>query len=273
MRSTRLPGKVLADLGGRPALDWTVRAARATIGVDEIWVATSSSPVDDRIVNWCGTNAVPVHRGSENDVLDRYAGAVRASNADVVVRITADCPLLDPMVIAQVIRLRAATGAEYASNTYPPTWPDGLDCEVVTAKALLMAASEALRATDREHVTPYVRNNRSRFPAETLVAPLPDLINERWTLDTPADLKFLAAVMSRLPADRVATYLDVLAVLDHEPALRDINRLEIRNAGFEASLAVEKLDVGRRYDRSQQFLERAERVIPLGAQTFSKSKI
>ena len=175
------------------------------------WLATSSSPVDDRIVNWCGTNAVPVHRGSENDVLDRYAGAVRASNADVVVRITADCPLLDPMVIAQVIRLRAATGAEYASNTYPPTWPEqGLDCEVVTAKALLMAASEALRATDREHVTPYVRNNRSRFPAETLVAPLPDLINERWTLDTPADLKFLAAVMSRLPADRVATYLDVL---------------------------------------------------------------
>ena len=132
------------------------------------------------------------------------AGAVAASGADVVVRITADCPLLDPAVIAQTIRLRAMTGADYASNADPPTWPDGLDCEVVTAKALSAAAKEATRASDREHVTPFVRNNRARFTAETLVAPLPGLAAERWTLDTPDDLALLQAVAARLPSERRA---------------------------------------------------------------------
>lgn len=273
MGSTRLPGKVLEDLGGLPAIGWTVRAARATLGIDEVWVATSTASSDDGIAQWCEKSGVSVHRGSEQDVLDRYAGAAGASKAEVVVRLTADCPLLDPTVMAQVIRLRAVTGAAYASNGYPPTWPDGLDCEVVTTAALLTAAKEAVRATDREHVTAFVRNNRARFPAETLISPLPDLVKERWTLDTPDDLKFLRAVTSRLPADRVPSHLDVLAILDRDPSIRELNRRETRNAGFEAGLAAEKIEPVRHFEKSQQMLERAEKVIPLGAQTFSKSRI
>jgi spore coat polysaccharide biosynthesis protein SpsF (cytidylyltransferase family) len=111
MGSTRLPGKVLMDLGGRPALAWVVRAARAAVGVDEVWVATSTAASDDPVARWCNDNDVPVHRGSEHDVLDRYAGAMLASGADAIIRLTGDCPLLDPAVIAQTVRLRAMTGA------------------------------------------------------------------------------------------------------------------------------------------------------------------
>ncbi|MGC1466245.1 MAG: aminotransferase class III-fold pyridoxal phosphate-dependent enzyme [Pseudolabrys sp.] len=273
MGSSRLPGKVLTDLGGKPVLAWSVRAARAALGVDEVWVATSDAKSDDAIADWCKANGIAMHRGSESDVLDRYAGAARASGANVVIRLTADCPLLDPAVIAQTVRLRAVTGADYASNIDPPTWPDGLDCEVVTAEALFTAAREATRASDREHVTPFIRNNRHRFSAETLICPLPALAAERWTLDTPGDLELLTALAARLPADRAPSYLEVLAVLDREPQLRALNQNEDRNAGLVASAAAEALDLGRSYARSQELIERAERVIPLASQTFSKSRL
>lgn len=274
MGSTRLPGKVLTALGDRPAIAWVVRAARETLGIDEVWVATSTAPSDDPVAAWCAGNGVPVHRGSEDDVLDRYAGAMQASAADVVVRITGDCPLLDPAVVAQAIRLRASAGADYVSNADPPTWPDGLDCEVMTAAALAAAAREATRPSDREHVTPFIRNNRARFPADTLVSPLPGLASERWTLDTADDLAFLRAVAARLPSrERAPSHLEVLAVLDREPQLRDVNRRETRNAGFAISLLREPIDTGRTFDRSQRLLARAEKVIPLGSQTFSKSRL
>jgi glutamate-1-semialdehyde 2,1-aminomutase/spore coat polysaccharide biosynthesis protein SpsF len=273
MGSNRLPGKVLADLGGRPALGWVVRAARAVPAIDAVWVATSVGAGDDPIAAWCEANQVPVCRGAEQDVLERYAKAIAASGAEVVVRITADCPFFDPAVAGQAIRLRQVTGADYASNVDPQTWPDGLDCEVVTASALLAAAAEAKRPSDREHVTPFVRNNRARFSWETLIAPLPGLRAERWTLDTPEDLEFLRQVARRLPADHVPSYLEILAVLDREPALRDLNRGEVRNAGYAAGVAADLMRTERAFDRSREMIARAERVIPLGSQTFSKSRL
>jgi len=273
MGSTRLPGKVLALLADRPVLAWVVRAARAAVGIDDVWVATSSSVADDAIAEWCKSNDVPVHRGSEHDVLDRYAGAANASSANVVVRLTADCPLLDPAVIAQTVRLRSVTDADYASNIDPPTWPDGLDCEVMTTKALLEAAAAARQPSDREHVTPFIRNNRDRFTSETLVSPLPRLASERWTLDTADDLALLSALALRVPNERPPSHLEVLAALDREPDLRSLNSHAERNAGFAASVAADKVDTGRRYDRSQELIARAECVIPLGSQTFSKSKL
>lgn len=252
-------------------LAWVVRAAQAVPGVDAICVATSTAAADDAIAAWCQKNLVMCHRGPEFDVLERYAGAIRLTSADVVVRITADCPFLDPRVVGEVIRLRAVTGVDYASNVDPPTWPDGLDCEVVTSKALLIAALQARRAAEREHVTPFVRNHRAQFPAETLIAPLPGLHAERWTLDTPQDLAFLSAVVGRLPADATPSYLDILAALDRAPQLRAINKGEKRNSKYEASVRTEQLDVQRNFSGSQRLLERAERVVPLGSQTFSKS--
>lgn len=273
MGASRLPGKVLCALGGEPVLAWVTQAAKAASGVDAVWIATSENAGDDAVAEWANKHKVPLYRGSEHDVLERYAGAAKASEAQIVVRLTADCPFLDPQVVAQTIRLRAVTAAAYASNVDPPTWPDGLDCEVFTVEALLAAATEATRPSDREHVTPFIRNNRVRFPAETLIAPLPGLAKERWTLDTPEDFKFLSAVAERLPEKRPPSFLDVLAVLDAEPKLREINSDAKRNAGFAKSIAGDKIDTDRRYGRSQLMLDRAERVIPLGAQTFSKSRI
>ena len=273
MGSTRLPGKVLADLAGKPVLAWVVRAARAALGVDDVWVATSTAAADGAVAAWCKANGVPIHRGSEDDVLDRYVGAARASGAQVIVRITADCPLLDPAVIAQVIRLRLVTGAAYVSNVDPSTWPDGLDCEVLTADALIAAATEATRPSDREHVTPFVRNNRDRFASDTLVSPLPGLATERWTLDTPEDLALLSALAIRLQPDHPPSYLDVLAVLDREPGLRDLNGKNTRNTGLGARIKAGRIATDRQYNRSQRLIERAERVIPTGSQTFSKSKL
>ncbi len=273
MGASRLPGKVLAKLGGEPVLFWVTRAARSALGIDDVWIATSENAADDAVAAWAINHNIPVHRGSEHDVLDRFAGAAKASAADIVVRLTADCPFLDPQVVAQTVRLRAMTGADYASNIDPPTWPDGLDCEVLTAGALFAAAAEAKRPSDREHVTPFVRNNRARFSSETLIAPLPGLAGERWTLDTPSDLEFLSAVAERLPSDRAPSHLEVLAVIDREPKLREINSNALRNVGFTKSLSAEKIDAGRGYARSHRMLDRAERVIPLGSQTFSKSKI
>lgn len=153
MASSRLPNKVLMDLAGIPVLQWVVRAAKAVPEVDEVWVATSTSAQDDPIAEWCEQNRIQFYLGSEEDVLARFHDTALASGAHIAVRLTADCPLLDPAVIRQTIQLRATTGADYASNVAPPTWPDGLDCEVFTVAALRTAATEACRRSDREHVT------------------------------------------------------------------------------------------------------------------------
>jgi glutamate-1-semialdehyde aminotransferase/spore coat polysaccharide biosynthesis protein SpsF (cytidylyltransferase family) len=272
MLSTRLPGKVLADLSGMPVLAWVVRATCAAVGVDDVWVATSTAHADDAIAIWCKEHSVKIFRGLELDVLDRFARTALASAADVVVRITADCPFIDPSVIGQVIRLRAETGADYASNIDPRTWPDGLDCEVVTLAALSQAAKEAVRPSEREHVTPFIRKNRARFPAEALIAPIPHLWRERWTLDTSKDLEFLRAVAKRLPRTHAPSHLEILSVLDQAPELRRINAENERNVALDSGLAAKPL-LDRKFTRSHDFMRRAEKVIPLGSQTFSKSRI
>lgn len=276
MDSTRLPGKVLTDLAGRPVLAWVVDAATAIPGVDGVAVATSVESSDDPIAAWCEANAVRCRRGSKGDVLDRMIRAAEAEKADVVVRLTADCPLLDPAVCGQVVLLRKRTGADYASNTRPCNWPDGLDCEVVTSAVLSQAGEEARLPSQREHVTPWFRGNRARLKVRYLPCPIPGLETERWTLDTEQDLVFLRAVAERLPAGRPPSFMDVLAVLEKEPELRAINadfsptakRKRVALEDF-ASKAYRK----RSYARSSALLAQVERLIPLGSQTFSKSRI
>src|SRR5262245_27378204 len=165
MGSSRLPGKVLMDLDGSPVIRWVTTALETASCVDDVWIATSTLPADDAIAYWCENTGIHCFRGSETDVLSRVYGAAKAARADVVVRVTCDCPLLDPAVIGQVIRLRQMTGADYASNIDPPTWPDGLDVEAFTFAALEIAHNVAIRATDRECVTRFIARNRSRFKA------------------------------------------------------------------------------------------------------------
>jgi glutamate-1-semialdehyde 2,1-aminomutase len=275
MGSTRLPGKVLAPLGRMPVLGWVVRAAQAIPGVDAVVVATGSSAENDPIAAWCASARVAAMRGPDEDVLARYALAAREARADIVLRLTADCPLLDPAVCGQVLHLVASGCADYASNVDPATWPDGLDCEAFTADALFAADRLAGGAPEREHVTPFMRADRARLRNAPLVCPLPGLAAERWTLDTPGDMEFLQGIASRLGAAAPPSFVEVLALLRACPELRRPPS-EVRNAGFARSVALAAATVPagqRSFDRSRALLESAERLIPLGSQTFSKSRV
>jgi len=273
MSSSRLPGKVLADLGGRPVLDWVLRAATAIPGIDRVVVATSRFTADDSIADWCGAHGVRCERGSESDVLERYHDAASAVGADVVMRLTADCPLLDPHVCGQVLALLRRSEADYASNIDPTTWPDGLDCEVFTSAALDIASKEAVLPGDREHVTRFLRAHRHRFRVESLVCPLSGLARERWTLDTESDLAFLRALTPHLPQDRPPSFVETLSVLDREPAVRAINEHVAADRQTLTARAMELPPNPPSFDVSNALYTKISSQIPLATQTFSKSRM
>src|SRR6266446_2683668 len=276
--STRLPGKVLLPMyrvdSPYPAgtsigmVAWSAGLAQ----VDEVIIATSDLPQDDKIVEWAKSHGHKYFRGSETDVLSRFHGAAQQYDADIIVRLTGDCPLLDPRVIAEVIQLRKMKDVMYATNTDPPTYPDGLDVEVFTREALEIANREATRPSDRDTVTRYMVRNRHRFSAADLTCPLPGLVAERWVLDSPEDYEFIKEIIKRIGDEDPPSYLDILRLLDKEPWLRDLNKHLTRNERHYEALAVENLGK-RSYSISKECLDRAEHLIPLGAQTFSKSKL
>ena len=222
MGSTRLPGKVLEQLQGEPVLARVVQRARRARRVDSVIVATTTSVPDQAIVAECARLAVPCYRGSEEDVLDRYLQAARGHNAQHVVRITADCPLIDPELMDQVVAAFFDAAADYASLDIESSYPRGLDVEVVSAAALEVAGREARLPYERVHVMPFFYHHPERFRLVNVKA-ADDLSHYRWTLDTKEDLEFLRAVCARLPDVNTAGWRDVLAVLEREPALAAIN--------------------------------------------------
>jgi len=191
---------------------------------DQVVVATSVSSADDRLVTKCEQIAVPVFRGSELDVLDRFRGAARAFQADVCVRITADCPLIDPEVTDYIIERfwQANPAVDYASNKIPQSYPRGLDTEVFTIAALERAWQNASLSYERSHVTLYIYEHPEQFKLLGITSDV-DRAGWRWTVDTPEDLEFVRAVYERLGPDDQFSWRDVLTLLDREPALRDIN--------------------------------------------------
>lgn len=271
MGSQRLPGKVMTRLKGVPAIGWVATAASRAVGVDEVVVATSTNSENDVIERWCRINGIECYRGSEDDVLDRYIGVVDKYNADAIVRLTADCPLHDYRVIGDVIAAFKATGCDYACNTEPPTYPDGLDTEVISARALKAAHQEAVRKSDRDTVTRFIVRNRSRFPAENVIAPV-NMVKERWVMDSPEDLSFIQAVLSHTHDRWTPSYQSILEILRAHPEIRLLNAKYSRNERFFEGLQGD-FHGPRSFARSSAALERSEKTIPLGAQTFSKSKL
>jgi len=234
--STRLPGKVLLDVGGKTVLERVVQRVRAARGVEEVIVATTTERDDDRIATWCAVHGVACHRGSADDVLDRFHQAARAKSPDRIVRITADCPLMDPAVIDLVIAAHEQSRADYAANTIEPTFPDGLDVEVLSFGALERAWREARLASEREHVTPYLWKNPGLFSLHS-VKNTEDLSGKRWTLDEPEDYRFIREVY-RILADAGDIFgMDtVLAMLREHPQVERINARFRRNDGYEKSV-------------------------------------
>lgn len=223
MGSTRLPGKVLADLAGEPMLARVIERARRAKRVDKVVVATTDLPQDDVLVALCRERGWLVTRGSERDVLDRYAKAAREHGGDVIVRVTSDCPLLSPALVDDCVGalLDALPAADYACNTLPPrTYPRGLDVEAVSREALERAWRDDPDPATREHVTPYIYRHPAAFRL-VRVAGGADHSRHRWTVDTPADLAFARAVYGALGAS--FEWRDALRFVEARPDVAGIN--------------------------------------------------
>lgn len=226
MSSTRLPGKVLLDLGGRPSLERMIERVKRAKRVNETVIATTTEASDDPIVEMGRRIQAPVFRGSLPDVLDRYYQCALAHNAEIVVRLTGDCPLIDPDLIDDVVNALQEQQADFACNRLPPpftrTYPIGLDVEACTFAALANAWQNAAEKHDREHVLPYLYEVPGRFKVIQLHHNV-DYGHMRWTLDTPEDLSLLREVIRRLNGRNDFTWLEVLELFQKDPQLAVIN--------------------------------------------------
>jgi len=229
MGSSRLPGKVLIDLGGQTVLARVVQRLKRAALANQIVVATSMAAKDDGVVSEC--ERIPVHcfRGSEHDVLDRYYTCAKHYAPDTVVRITADCPLIDPEIVDRTIQAFLDNACDYASNTLVPTYPRGLDVEVFTSAALADAYREACHSYEREHVTPYLYEHPELFRLVSVMGDA-DHSQYRWTLDTAEDLKLLRAIYSRFSNRGDFGWREVLDLMQREPQLADMNAYVIQKA-------------------------------------------
>jgi len=229
MGSTRLPCKVLMDIGGRSALARvTDRLARAE-RVHQLVVATTTSPLDDAIVAEAGRNNIAVFRGSEQDVLSRYLQAAEEFRADLVVRITSDCPLIDPGEVDRVISEALTSGADLASNCIERTYPRGLDAEVVTLEALRRADDICDQPYQREHVTPIFYERPDLFRVCSVTGD-EDYTRHRWTLDTPEDLQLIRAIYSHFDDPDYFGWREVITLMEEHPELTEINSHVIQKA-------------------------------------------
>lgn len=224
MGSSRLPGKVLKPLGGETVLAEVLRRCRAVPSADIVCCAVPDRPQDDPVAEEARRRGAEVTRGSEQDVLDRYYQAARTIGADVVMRVTSDCPLIDPDVCEDVLALRARDGLDYACNNMPPSFPHGLDCEAFPVSALERAWRTADRPEEREHVTPWLRN-REGLKRGNVTCPEAGMAGQRWTLDYPEDYAFLTGLFDRLPeAPVIPGWQQVAALVAGNPDLSRLNQ-------------------------------------------------
>lgn len=255
MGSTRLPNKVMKLVGGVPMIELLlVRLSRAT-EVDQIVVATSTDVRNQPLVSYLQARGYACEQGSENDVLDRFVHAARAHHADVVVRITGDCPLVSAALVDECIRRFKIAGVDYFSNVSPPTYPDGLDIEVCSLQALEQAWRETTKPDDREHVTSYLRES-GHFKTACM-SHTQDLSSLRWTVDEPADFEVIEKVFEHFHPRVDFTWEDVLQLQHQKPEIFSVNQQIIRNEGAVMGTG-------------QKLWKRAKQVIPGGNMLLSK---
>ncbi|MBN2374034.1 glycosyltransferase family protein [bacterium] len=234
MGSTRLPGKILKPLANKPALWHVVDRLKHADRIDDIVVATTDEAQDDVVERFCLENSIACFRGSQEDVLDRYYRAAKQYSADPVLRITSDCPVIDPVIVDEVI-------AGYINGKYDVyglggEFPDGLDCEIFSFKTLEDAWKHARLPSEREHVGPYMKKHPEKFRLGHYEK-FKGLSHHRWTLDEDADFKFLSEVFARLyKPDSLFLTQDILNLLQKDPTLMDINSQITRNEGYLNSL-------------------------------------
>ena len=255
MGSTRLPNKVMKEIGGKPMIEILLQRLLKAKKIDEIVVATSTNKNNNPLIKFVSGLGFRVIAGSEDDVLGRYVKVIDASGADVAVRITGDCPLVDPNLVDQVIDGLIEFGYDYFSNVNPPTFPDGLDVEAFQANALKKAYTQTNERFDREHVTPFLRN--SDLFTKGGITNDQDLSCLRWTVDEPADFKVISDVFDHFSPNIHFGWRDVLELYEGKPELFSTNLHINRNEGVFMS-------------KGQKLWKRAKEVIPGGNMLLSK---
>lgn len=255
MGSTRFPGKVMRPVNGVPLIELLLRRLSGSRQLDEIVLATTENSADRPLAESVAALGYRVCQGSEQDVLDRYYQAARGSSPDAVVRITGDCPLMDPELVDQLVGRFRLGGVDYLTNTLPPSFPDGLDIEVISFSALEQAALQAAEPFQREHVTPFIRES-GRFSTANIEHD-EDLSQERWTVDEPADFEVVRTVFEHFHPRTDFSWLEVLELRRSRPELFLANRHLVRNEGAH-------LGTG------QKLWKRAKQVIPGGNMLLSK---
>jgi len=236
-QSTRLPNKVLLKLQGKAILDHVIDRVLHARSVEHVIVATTVAKADLAIVQHVSRRRISLYCGSEEDVLDRYYQAARLFEADPVIRITADCPVMDFRVINQVVGRYLKTKADYCSNILEETFPDGQDVEVFSFGALERAWTEAKLGSEREHVTPYMKKRGHQFRQSSCVH-RPNWGRFRWTVDEKADLAFMKSLFRYLyPGNPFFGMDDIVRFLESHPEVQAINERIMRNEGYLASRA------------------------------------
>jgi spore coat polysaccharide biosynthesis protein SpsF len=234
MSSSRLPGKVLQDIAGQPMLLRVINRIRHAESIDNAVVVTSTDKYDDDIEALCCENGVAFFRGSLDDVLDRFYQAALYFHVESIIRITADCPLLDPKIVDKIVHTFRNGAFDYVSNTIECSYPDGLDTEVFSFATLKRAWQEALMKSEREHVTPYIYKHPELFRLKNIKHDV-DLSSLRWTVDTMRDLEFVRAVYSHFNDSSFGMSEILLLLRDHHEIF-DLNAGQQRNEGYQKSL-------------------------------------
>jgi spore coat polysaccharide biosynthesis protein SpsF len=238
MNSSRLTGKVMKKIMGKPLLELLIERLKHCRYVDEIIVATTTNAVDDVIEALAMRLSVKSMRGSEEDVLDRYFQAAKKFNLDHIVRITADCPLIDPAIVDKILKYYIDTNFkyDYLCNTLKPTFPDGMDVEIFSFEVLKKIHEFSKEKYLREHVCGYIIENPDQFNIKNYTND-EDLSSLRWTVDTPEDFSFVKIIFERLyPSKNTFHMSDILELIRQDPELMKINSKSRRNDGFLLSL-------------------------------------
>ena len=236
MGSTRLPGKVLKDIQGKPMLWYVVERTKKAQTVNQVVVATTTDPADDSIASFCKAQGYSLYRGSIQDVLDRYYQAAKTNKADIVVRITSDCPLIDPGLIDITVNALLENNVDFAADRLPPpftrTYPIGLDVEVCTFAALEKAWQEATSQHEREHVMPYLYEKEGRFRIWQVNNPV-DYGKLRWTVDTLADLEVIRKIFGYFSGGIGFSWMDVLELNEKSPELFKTNESVVQKTLYD----------------------------------------
>ena len=234
--SSRFPEKVFADIAGKPLLWHVVERLRYAGTIDRIIVATTVSPQDDRIEQWCRESGIDCFRGSENDVLNRYYCASQAFPSDYVVRITADDPFKEPSVIDAVVGKLIREGYDHVTNNLPPSFPEGLDCEAFRKEALDLSEQKAETDYEREHVTQYIYHHPELFRIGNVQCDR-QLSHLRWTIDRDADLQMVRSVYAHRKNGRQGLLLmdEILEILEAHPEISAINSHVERSGMYQST--------------------------------------